>query len=122
MSKITEGRGGAVPNALSLREKGRLPAPVVDASLQPATPFVIEALSLAISVSEARARAANRKTQQAFLARKRAELAAIAAGESAYATHRQLRKVVAVGYLDKGTEQKRSAVLLGSSAAPELVC
>ena len=63
--------------ALTLREKARLPAPVVDASLQPATPFVVEALSLAIRVSEARARAANRKTQQAFLARKRAEPAQV---------------------------------------------
>jgi hypothetical protein len=100
--------------ALTLREKARLPAPVNDPSLEPATPFVVEALSLAISVSEARARAANRKNQQAFLARKRAELAALAAGEPASdATNRQLRKVVAVGYVDKGTEQNRSTVLLG---------
>ena len=100
--------------ALTLREKARLPAPVVDAALQAATPFVVEALSLAISVSEARARAANRKTQQAFLARKRAELAAVAAGEPpGPTTHRPLRKVVAVGYLDQGTEQTRSTVLLG---------
>ena len=103
-------------NALTLREKARLPAPALDASLQPATPFVVEALNLAISVSEARARAANRKTQQAFLARKREELAALAAGEPAGSTHRPLRKVVAVGYLNQDTEPKRSTGFLGPPA------
>ncbi len=68
---------------------------------------------LAISVSEARARAANRKTQQAFLARKRAELAALATGEPTHAAHPQLRKVVAVNYVDKGTERNRSKAFLG---------
>ena len=104
--------------ALTVREKARLPAPVVDdASLQHATPFVVEALSLAISLSDARARAANRKTQQAFLARKRAELAALATGDSTDATLRPLRKVVAVGYLNQGAGQKRSTGLLGPQSA-----